>query len=305
MTMMRTFGPMPERTCAYRVRMKAKPADDGVRGRRPDFLIIGAARAATTSMSVWLSLHPEVFIPPAKELFFFDREERWSRGMAWYEEQFAPGRGHRAVGESSTSYMVYEHAVRRIADELPGVRLIAQLRNPVDRAYSHYCYAQAWGVETRTFEEAVADELDGRIEVPGGEYLGRGRYLALLQMVCSSVPRSSLLVLLFDDVKERPDEAFREVCGFIGVDDSLEVEEVGSQLNPSRRAVSSRLWRATRRFRSPLRSAQGRSARIDRLNSRSYEPIDPATRRRLVDHFEAENGALGEWLGRDLSAWQT
>jgi hypothetical protein len=284
--------------------MQAKPADDGVRGRRPDFLIIGAARAATTSMSAWLSRHPDVFIPQAKELFFFDREERWSRGIGWYEEQFADGCGHRAVGESSTSYMVYEHAVRRIADVLPDVRLIAQLRNPVDRAYSHYCYAKAWGVEVRSFEQAVADELEGRIEVAGGEYLGRGRYLTLLEMVCSYFPRSSLLVTLFDDVRQHPDDAFRQVCGFIGVDDTLDVDEVGSQLNASRRAVSSRLWRVTRRFRSPLRSAHARSARLDRLNSRSFEPLDPATRRRLLEHFEAENRALGEWLGRDLSAWQ-
>ena len=193
----------------------------------------------------------------------------------------------------------------RMASVVPGARLVVQLRNPVDRAYSHYCFARTWGVEHRSFERAVAEELDGEINVPGGEYLGRGRYLASLEKVCERYSRDAMLVVLFDDITAHPSATYHEVCRFIGVDDTFVPEVMGRPSNPSRVVRSSWLWRRTRRYRMPLRAPGTHSARLDDLNSRPYVPLDQSMRRKLVAHFSSDNAALGEWLGRDLGGWSS
>src|SRR5207245_1011448 len=107
-------------------------------------------------------------------LNFFDRE--YWRGVDWYRTRFAGSRAERAIGEASVSYMFNREAPERMARLLPKARLIAVLRNPVDRAYSHYWFARAWGAENRTFEEAVFADPDPK----GFSYFERGRYLSQL-----------------------------------------------------------------------------------------------------------------------------
>ncbi len=99
--------------------------------RLPDFLIIGAMRSGTTSLYRYLGAHPEVFMTP-KELQFFT--EHFSRGLDWYRRQFVTA-GHRSVlGEATADYLARESAMQRIAHTLPTVKMIASLRNPVDRS---------------------------------------------------------------------------------------------------------------------------------------------------------------------------
>ena len=241
----------------------------------PNFFIIGAAHAGTTSMATWLHAHPQVFMPPRKELFFFDREQRWSHGVSWYRSHFEGAGDRPAIGEATTSYMFYEQAPPRMAEVVPDARLIAILRNPVDRAYSHYCFARSWGVEHRSFAQAVADERDGRILVPGGEYLDRGRYLPQLERVGRHFSANALLVLLFDDLRDAPAAAYTTVCRFIGIDDAFMPEDLGTVANPSHELRWPRLWRLTRRYRTNYRSHNALSARLDRRNAIRYSTLGP------------------------------
>src|ERR671919_2133494 len=103
--------------------------------RLPTFLVIGAMKSGTTALINSLGKHPDVFALPS-EIHFFDRFH--DRGLDWYRERFAKARGQGAVGESTPEYMYLPHARERIVRDLPGVQLIAILRNPVERAYSHY-----------------------------------------------------------------------------------------------------------------------------------------------------------------------
>jgi hypothetical protein len=271
----------------------------------PNFLIIGAARAGTTSMATWLHAHPQVFMPPRKELFFFDREQRWSHGVSWYRSQFEGAGDRPAIGEATTSYMFYEHVPPRMAEVVPDARLIAILRNPVDRAYSHYCFARGWGVEHRSFAQAIDDERDGRILVPGGEYLGRGRYLSQLERVGRHFPASALLVLLFDDLRDAPAGAYATVCRFIGIDDDFVPEHLGTVVNASHELRWKWLWRLTRRYRTNYRPHDALSARLDRRNAIRYPPLDAGLRSELLAEFTRDNRALATWLGRDLARWSS
>src|SRR5947208_14127778 len=103
--------------------------------RLPDFLIVGAMKAGTTSLAAWLRAHPDVFMPPQKEIHFFDAQ--WERGVPWYADQFAGAPEGALVGEATPAYMVTTAFLDRMASVVPNARLLVVLREPVARAWSH------------------------------------------------------------------------------------------------------------------------------------------------------------------------
>ncbi len=159
----------------------------------PDMIIIGAMKCGTTSLFRYLAEHPDFFPPMTKEIHFFD--SKYDQGLDWYRRRFPTKikrltcrlRGRRIItGEASPYYMFHPHAMRRIASILPTVKLIVLLRNPVDRAYSHYHYEVKHGREQLTFEEAIdaepgrlAGELDKMLQDEGyfSVHYGRHAYL--------------------------------------------------------------------------------------------------------------------------------
>ena len=122
----------------------------------PDFLVIGAQKAGTTALYAYLRWHPQITGPSWKEVSFFDRH--WWRGEGWYRGQFPLRSGGRLVGEASPSYLFHPLAPERVHALLPGVKLVALLRDPVARAYSHYQHEVALGREPLSFEDALAAE---------------------------------------------------------------------------------------------------------------------------------------------------
>lgn len=272
------------------------PAGPGL----PTFLVIGAMRSGTTSLAHALRAHPEVFVPRQKELHFFDWN--WERGVAWYRERLAPGAGRAAVGEATPMYMYYPDALDRMAETVPDARLIAILRNPVDRAYSHYWFNRSLRIEDRPFAEALAREPTA--VPPGSErhnvmYVDMGRYVLQLRAVCNRFPRESLHVVLFDEFMERPEEIFRDVCRFLGVAGAVapgfsDVTSNGYAEYRSR-VLQKVAWWAPPAVRRAIR----------RLNRRtvSYPRMDDGIRRELAARLAADVDELGTWLGRDLSMW--
>lgn len=275
---------------------------------RPSFLGIGAQRSGTTWLYAQLLGHPQVFVPTRrKELHYFD----WNhdRGAGWYErwfpspEELARG-GYRASGEITPEYLLDESAPARIAGALPEVRLIAMLRDPVDRAFSQYCFrVQRFG-ERRTFERFYAERPDAR---------RRGQYAARLAEYRRYFPSERFLVLVAESAFSRPQQAVRELARFLSVDES------GFDLPTLERRVHSA---ASRMRLAPLVPALRRGGKLlealqlDRLKNaargpllrwlttdRRIRPPSPETRRRLWSDFEADAEALaGEW-GLDVGHW--
>jgi hypothetical protein len=269
--------------------------------RLPDFLVLGAAKAGTTSLARWLEAHPQVFVPPQKELHFFDRDVNWSRGVDWYAEFFTDADPGAVAGEASPAYLYVPAAAERIAQVVPTARLVALLRHPVDRAYSHYWHAHEWGGEERTFDDAVAALLRGE---PGVRpYLARGYYLEQLERYEQLFGSDAMLVLRFDDLTHDPAGTFGRVCRFLGVEEVVPAN-VGRVYNAHSRHRSSRL-RAAMEGRRLWRRAPRVARALDRVNTAEnrYPPMDPALRARLLDHFAPYNDKLADHLGADLSAW--
>jgi len=268
----------------------------------PNFIIIGAMRSGTTSLARYLGAHPQVFMVAQKEIHFYD--VNFERGLSWYTGQFARAGGKRAVGEATAAYMYNEEAIARMAQTVPQARLIVVLRNPVDRAYSHYWLNRARGHEPLDFAAAIAVEPE-RLANPKlefgrrGVYLEGSRYLKHLLRVCRYYPRSALHVVIFEDLRDEPRAVFAAVCRFLGVEESFLPPNLGRPINRFVAFRSLGLRNLGRRLPRPLRRV------VDRLNVReaSYPPLDSALRRALREQFAGENAALAGWLSRDLSIW--
>ena len=287
---------------------KAPPRPNST-GPLPTFLIIGAPRAATTSVAGHLAAHPDVFVPPLKEMAFFDSSERYERGLDWYRQQFRAAGTATAVGEASPYYMSVPNAIPRIASNLPDVRLVAILRNPVDRAYSHWWLNRCWGTERREFYEAVFREAAG-LDAPA-RYLGNGRYATHLKHICEYLPRSQLLVVFFEAFRANPQGVLAEICEFIGVNPTGVPPHADEPLNQPHRARALRVWPGlpgSRRFLI-LEAARYRAGGLGRVvraidkclvAPAPYPEMDPTVRSHLVQWYEGPNAALSAWLGTDL-----
>jgi hypothetical protein len=259
----------------------------------PSYLIIGAQRAGTTSLYDYLCRHPDVAgptaaktdIPWAKELHFFD--DKFWLGVDWYRS-FFPLAATRAVirrrggdllaGEASPSYLFHPAVPERVAVTVPNVRLIALLRDPIERAYSHYQLMVRTGREKLSFEEAVAAE-DDRLAAEEERmradpqyssanyrhyaYLTRGLYADQLERWLAYFSREQLLVVRAEDFRAKPGEVYAEIIAFLGL----------------------RPWQPDE---FPPR------------NRASYAPIDPALRARLEERFAEPNARLARLLDRDF-----
>jgi len=195
----------------------------------PDFLVIGAQKAGTTALYAYLRWHPGITGPSWKEVSFFDRH--WWRGAAWYRGQFPLRPRGRLVGEASPSYLFHPLAPERAFGVVPDARLVALLRDPVERAYSQYQHEVALGRETLSFEDALAaeeDRTEGEVERLLADprafsrawwdhtYTARGLYAEQLERWLAVFPREQLLVVTTDELGQRPAETYASVLAFLG-----------------------------------------------------------------------------------------
>ena len=268
--------------------------------RLPDFVIIGATKSATTWLSHNLGEHPQIFLP-SQELHYFSRHH--VQGEAWYKAHFRGAREGQLIGEKSASYLPDPKTPHRLHRLLPQARLIAQLRNPIERAYSDYCMHYRRGQVSKDIERY----LDAaRTPVP--RLLDDGFYHRHLMRFMRVFPSGQLRVLLYDDIRQRPSEVFRDVCGYLGIDDVVAAQNVERRVKdkdtpvipPSARRVLAPLkefvapYRQTRAF-AAVRSLFARTLR--------YPPLTPALRERLAALYAEDVASLSALLGRDLSMW--
>jgi hypothetical protein len=251
----------------------------------PNFLVAGVMKCGTSALVRGMASHPDVYFAPGKEVHFFDRE--FDRGLDWYESRFAEHGGAVAVGEG-TPYVGHERAQKRMLETLDRARIIVILRNPVDRAYSHYWHNRRRGRETLSFGEALAAEQD-RLTAGDGEIFGYrllSRYAEHLEAIDAAAGADRLLVLLNEDLRTDRKHTLDRAWSFVGV--HPERGDAGErQRQPSRRT-----WRTIRHRLTGTHRRQ-----------EAYPPLDSAERRSLAAEWEPDMRRLATRLGRDLSHW--
>ena len=241
-----------------------------IEGPLPDFVVLGTQKGGTSFFYRLLTEHPLVRGAAAKELHFFDN--KFAEGVGWYRRCFSEGEhvdGHRTItGEASPSYLFDPQVPERMARIVPDARLIALLRNPIDRAYSHYQMELRRGKEARSFEEATEEEMtsaEGQrysIDVAHA-YLRRGLYAEQLERFSFFANRDRLLVVKSENLFTRRLEVLDRVWTFL-------------RLPP---------------FESTLSPPAGRAP---------YEPMDPGTRQRLEGFFAPYNERLYDLLNTNF-----
>ncbi len=291
---------------------------------RPNFLIVGAPRCGTTALYEGLAQHPDVFMSPRKEPWFagFTGDPGPWRGPLdaqpvrdWdeYERLFDGADGFAAVGEASTLYLAYEDAPRRIRESLPGVRIIAIVRDPTQRAYSNFLEHVQEGRERELdFARALAAEPERRRRgwAPSWGYAALGRYGQQLTRYFAEFPREHMLVMLYEDLRERA-ALYGRVFSFLGVDPSF-VPDLPQRTNQNSGIPKSPLLHKVltspnplrRALRSVLSDSQRHKVRSWLLNQSLERPqLDPVLRQALTARFRDDILRTSDLLERDLSSW--
>jgi hypothetical protein len=210
------------------------------RGQRvlPDFLIIGAQRSGTGSLYFSLLDHPRVTGPKIKEVHWFDSRNwnKTNRYRSYFPRAQEVTEQGLIVGEATPYYLFHPAVPRRVVDQLPRVKCIAVLRDPVDRAYSHWKHEKTRGVEPLDFREAIEAEAERLASVPSvgsvgvdGDaglpvahqrytYVSRGQYAKQLSRWLTVVPKERMLVLKSEDFFSEPDSVLRIAWQFLGAE---------------------------------------------------------------------------------------
>lgn len=282
-------------------------------GASVSFLVIGGQKCATTTLFHHLRQHPQVYMPPQKELNFFARPVLYARGEAWYERSFASAPPDAIRGEASPLYLACGSAVPRIRDMLPQVRLVALLRNPVDRAYSHYRMAVRRGLEPQPFgacirEQARRCELPPDPEDSERDYLALGAYGRALAGYLHCFDRRQILVELTEDLAREPARVMRSISAFIGADPGFAFPELGRVHHAGGSArLPRRVTRGLKRTLKQLRPLLGenRARAVDfwletRANLRAEPDAGPCAEDRafLADYYASDVDELSRILGR-------
>mgnify|MGYP001949421720 FL=1 len=250
----------------------------------PDFLIIGGQKCGTTSLYNYLLNHPDIYSSLWKEVNFFDKN--FHRGITWYRANFPTLfqkfctvkilKKKFRCGDATPYYLFHPHSAKRIHETLPKVKLIVLLRNPVDRAYSHYNMEKRLGYEKLSFEEAIESE-EKRLENEKEKmiydsdyqsfnfqvysYLSRGKYIEQFNEWFKYFKKDDLLILETEEFKRNKQKILSQTFDFLSIDDvkftNLQNENVGK-----------------------------------------YPSLDENTRIKLIEYFKPYNKKLFELLGK-------
>ncbi len=290
----------------------------------PNFILFGASKSGTTSLYKYLEQHPQVFMSAVKEPGFFSNLGRTPHippeqqnttlstyySLDAYLKLFEGAEGRTAIGEASSFYYLYPQAAEAIKEHIPNVKLLAILREPIERAYSDFVHQRQLGKERQTEFAKVAGQEMNNEPIPRN-YLVHSLYHKCLQPYFELFPREQIRIYLMEDLTSRPDWMFRDVFSFLGVDPAFLpdtshrhnpttvakyewIEELITTSNPIKNCLAPLIPRQSK-LRDLVRKIRWRNR---------YKPgFDPRLRKQLVGYFREDVLQLQHLLQRDLSGW--
>ncbi|NDJ60626.1 MAG: sulfotransferase [Chloroflexi bacterium] len=280
----------------------------------PNFIVIGAMRGGTTFLHRLLSQHPQIFMPRKKELLYFTNvySANGTIDLADYSARyFTEATDQPAIGEASPAYLYREWVPELLRTHLPDAKLILSLRNPTDRAYSHYWWSVSKGEEYLSFEAALAQE-PARLATGVFRdrdiysYTDRGYYMQQIARYLEYFPREQLNIILFDDLRAHTQTMLDDLCAFLEIDPMTVPPETFK--NSGDTPTPERLYRGLTQVRKRIRRTslpqQWRLINpIKRLQAQiprtgQQPPMRPATRALLEARFAEPNQALFDFLER-------
>lgn len=279
----------------------------------PNFLIIGAPRSGTTLLYRNLARHPNVFMSPVKEPHYFTSHSGVS--LEAYQALFADAKDEAAIGEASTLYLYCPESPAYIHERIPNVKLLAILRNPIERAYSHFLHHRRLGYETiADFGQALEAETK-RKEAglsPFLYYREVGLYGEQIVRYRDIFPDNQLLILLYEDLYATDLDAFSQILGFIGVERDFPFN-LSVNYNPS----GNPRYRWLHRFLNednvlktgikraiPTKMQETLYLRALKFNLQATS-MQPDVQSMLVEYYRSDIQKTSALIDRDLSHWLT
>ncbi len=289
----------------------------------PNFFVIGVQKAGTTSLHHYLSEHWDIYLPPGKETKFFIRDDRYALGLENYEKQhFSGWNGEKAVGEVDPDIIFFPEAMDRMEKHfgLSELKFILLLRQPVDRAFSHYLMSLRRGFENENFERAVTLEKErigpdfhSRMNL---SYTSRGFYHAQIMRFLERIDQGQLLVRLSDDLKTDTDRVLADICHFLEVDPTPLQKKNRARhhqaMTPKSRlfalilgrdSLAKRIFKALFPFKN-VRAAFRTKLLEWNLKNNDDQFLDPGLRKRLFPMFEDDVTKLERFMGISLDKWR-
>jgi len=269
----------------------------------PTFLGIGPYKTATTWMHTFLEKHPEIMLPEKKEINFFSFN--YDKGWDWYLGHYPDQQQIKsAVGDISPSYFSSELAPSRIAERLPGVKILVILRNPVDRAYSHYCMDLRLG--------KTSPQIDSEIF----QFIEDGLYYKHLKRYFSVLPDKQFFVALYDELVENSALFIRQIYDFLGVAADFIPDDINTRVYakkplPRYGWVYEKIYRAFRdaqkRRKNPLIPLQGKQWMVNNMHKilpkTDYPEFTPLIKTEIAKLYHDDIAELSNWLGKDCNHW--
>lgn len=264
----------------------------------PDFIGIGVQRAGTSWLYQCLLEHPQIFMP-RKEFHFFDRQHE--KGINWYVQQFEGSEKDQLRGEYTPDYLSSSSAIQRIHEYNPERKLLIVLRNPFERAYSGYRLFQSHGhLGGKSFKEALCAQP---------ELLQKSLYSGQLDLLFKYFPRDQVFIGMFEDVARNPSAFFASVCSFLGINEGVRPQALGTIKNASgfaslqakyrlpalQKAISRSRFRKLVEPAKNSRSLQAVKRGLIRLsrNRTDIYAVDAHTQQALISEIAELEGRLG------------
>jgi len=270
--------------------------------KKPDFLIIGAMKCATSSLHEQLALQPGIFMSEPKELYFFSDDEVYQQGINWYLSFFQDAQPTDICGESTTHYTklpTYPHTIERIHQHLPDAKFIYVMRHPIDRLISHYIHEWSLNVISVDINQAISQHP---------ELIEYSYYSKQLKPYFDTFGQEKVLPIFFERLLSEPQAELERVCEFICYEKQPTWDGEFAAKN-----ASNQRWRKTplRQFivNNPILQTARRvlipktlREKIRKSWTMQERPtLTPELYRDLETKFNEDLGTLGGWLGVSLS----
>ncbi|WP_345969905.1 sulfotransferase domain-containing protein [Sulfurimonas sp. HSL1-6] len=285
----------------------------------PNFFIVGAPKAGTTSLYHYLSEHPEVFMSEPKEVNFFSKEEIEAQGLyyddfkagnlAKYEALFEDAGTAKAIGEGSVSYLFYPKTPQKLHDAIPDAKIIILLRDPVERGYSHYLMDYRLGLVSQPYEEVVHQTGNHKHKkLYYQQYVALGLYYEQVKRYLDLFGLNQVKIYFQEDLRKDTEGVIQDLYKFLKIETNtqLDLAREHNAFSMPKNALIHRLYssRNIRKTLSALLPDAVKEIVMNRLFERKKKPqLDPELRNELVAIYRPDIEKLEALLNKDLSHW--
>jgi len=286
----------------------------------PNFIIAGAAKAGTTSLFHYLSEHPEIFMSNPKEVNFFTCKEIKDQKLYYdsflidnlesYKNLFSNASNYKAIGEGSVSSLFYKNTPKKIKNLIPDIKIIILLRNPIDRAFSHYLMDYKLGLINDSFDDIVFRKSNSKnLDLYFQQYLELGKYYNQIKRYLDIFNKDQVKIFLQEDLFSNTQNVVKEIYNFLNVDSSF-IPKINKKHNAFsmprnkifRKIYSNYFLRTS--FSYIFSSEIKRKLKKIFLKEDNKPKMSTKTKKYLLDFYLDDINDLENLIKKDLTNWK-